>query len=807
MSIISANRRWSMFGAASAIALTVAAGATAANAQVNDSGAQEVVVTGTRERAQTQFTALSPVDVFSAKAINSTVTSQLDEVLAELVPSFDVSKLPASDGPEFVRPAQLDALAPDMTLLLLNGKRFHRTAFLNNNTGSQAPDLAQIPTFDIDHVEVLRDGASAQYGTDAIAGVINIILNTKPGFSAYAQASQYYAGDGEENQFGARGGIELPGGGHFVATAEFSKSDSTSRSIQRPDAAAFQAANPTLDVPNPVQRWGNPAGTTYKYAVDVSKPLGDVAEAYAFSTFGAGNGVADINWRNPSAQPAVYTQTPIFPGFNLNTIYPDGFTPHEGIRYTDAQVVLGVRQQTSDVWTWDLSASYGVNNDEFFLNNSINASLGPNSPLNFRLGHVIQSEFNLNADSDYQLKLAMLPAPINIAFGAERRVETFETQAGDLASYEVGPGAAAGLAGGANGFPGYSPQEAGTSDQVSYAGYVDATVPLTKAWTAEVALRDESYTEFGNTFNYKFLTRYEVLPGLAIRGSYSTGFKAPTPAQLNSTSTSQSLDNTTLELVTSGRLSPNNPVAQFFGAKPLTPEESKTFSGGIVWTTDFGFTGSLDVHQIEVDNRFGTSQSFTLTPAQRAQLVASGVQEAASLTQVTYFNNAFNTKTQGFDLVGSYARHVGPGQMNLTAAYSYNDTTVIGGTLAAASDEVQKVEFENGIPRQNVSASANYAVGPISVLGRLRYYGSWTDASGLSAGQQVFQKFGGVPFFDLSVTYAVTRNLNVRVGAEDIFDTYPDKATNQANRGLLYSRDTPYDTNGGNYYIRLEAKY
>ena len=786
----------------------LAIGATAAQAaDAPAAGAlSEIVVTGTRSTSQTQFTALSPVDVLPAKLITATVTNNLDETLAQLVPSFDVKRLPASDGPEFIRPASLDNLSPDMTMVLLNGKRYHNPAFIGGS-GSQPSDLAQIPNFGVGHIELLRDGASAQYGSDAIAGVINIILNTRPGLDLYAQGSRYYAGDGNTGQIGGRWATDLPGGGHLMATAEYAAAGSTSRTIQRPDAIAFQAANPTVKVPNPVQNWGNPDTDTLKVAFDAAKPLGDVAEAYAFGTLGKGYGIADINWRNPAANPTVFNTAPaIFPGYNLLTVFPAGFTPREGVRDTDQQVDFGVRHKTSDVFTWDLSASYGHNDSNFFLNNSINASLGPATPFNFNLGHMVDSEYDLNADATYHLKLAGLAEPLNLAFGAERREEVFQIVAGDPASYAVGPGAAAGLAPESNGFPGEAPQQAGSWSQASYAGYVDVQAMLTKLWTVDVAGRDESFNDFGNTFNYKISSRYEITPSLAVRGSYSTGFKAPTPGQLNSTATGQSLDSKTLMLFTSGRLSPLNPVAQFFGAKPLTPEESKAFTGGLVWKTDVGFTGSIDGYRIDVDKRFSQSPSFTLTPANLAALVASGVPGGGSFTTVSFYTNAFSTSTQGVDITGTYVRPVGPGQLNLNASYSYTGTKVTGGSLTTTANATNKIIFEQGQPQHNATATVTYTVSSFAFMGRVRYYGSWTDSSGNATGA-IFQSFPGVAFLDLSATYNVNPHFLVRVGAEDAPNAYPAKATNQANRGLLYSRNAPYDTNGGNIYVRLEAHF
>ncbi|HEX7850001.1 MAG TPA: TonB-dependent receptor [Sphingomonas sp.] len=773
-----------------------------------DTGDQ-IIITGTRSQAQTQFTALSPIDVFSAKTIQSTVSSSLDSKLAQLVPSFNVKRLPSSDGPQFVRPASLDGLAPDMTLVMINGKRFHRSAFLNSG-GAQAADLAQVPSFDIGRVEVLRDGASAQYGSDAIAGVLNIILDDKPGFSAYGQGSRYYAGDGTQWQLGGRAGFALPGGGHIVLTGEYSDSDATSRTNQRPDAILFQAANPQIKVPNPVQHWGNPEFKALKFAGDIAAPITDGIEIYGFGTFARTRGINDINWRNPT--PGVNDNifgkpgAPFFPGFDLRAIYPAGFAPREGIRANDGQAVGGLRSTGSSNFTWDLSSSYGINNTQFVLNNSINASLGPNSPFNFNLGHQIQREFNLNADAVYRLDVAGLPAPVNIAFGAERRVETYEIVAGDPASYAVGPGAAGGLAAQSNGFPGFGPTQAGKWSQTDYAGYLDVQVPLTKAWTVEGAIRDEHYDTFGNTFNYKIATRYELLPGIAIRGSYSTGFKAPSPGQLNSTQISQGLDTKTLQLFTTGRLSPINPVAAFFGGKPLEPEESKTATAGFVWRTGGGLSGSVDLYQIKVSKRFSVSPTFVVTPAIRAQLVALGVAGANDFTNVNFFTNDFDTRTRGIDFVISYNHPVGPGRLGATAAYSYTDTKVTSGSLTAPGSVMQRTIFEQGIPKHNATGTITYDIGKVTLLARGRYYGPWTDSSGNATGD-IFQKFSGIAFFDASVSYAVTRQFTLRVGAENIFGTYPDKALFQASRGIVYSRNSPYDANGGNYYARVEFRY
>ena len=563
------NLRRSLYATAAFVATSVIAGSALAQTEVA-SIVDEVIVTGTREAGRTQFDTLAPVDVLSGESIQAAATPQLGENLAQQIPSFIVQRLPTSDGLQFVRPATLRNLSPDQTLVLVNGKRFHRSAFLGSR-GAQSADLAQIPSYAVERIEVLRDGASAQYGSDAIAGVINVILKDDIGVSGFAQLGQFSEGDGTTYRAGARAGLGLGEGGHLAFTAEWSDAEETSRTRQRQDAIDFAAANPGLTVPDPVQRWGNPELETHSLAVDMAAPVMDMAELYGFATFTKTEGWNDINWRNPATNPAIFGPSTAFPGFNLRSIYPAGFTPIEGIKGEDYQTAAGLRGERGD-FTWDVSASVGRNRSQFLLNNSINASLGPNSPTDFNLGQLVQEEFNLNADGVYRMNMAALAAPLNIAFGAERRVETYKIKTGDEASYAVGPGAATGLAPNANGFPGFSDIQAGEWEQESYAAYVDVEAQLTERWSGGVAVRYEDFSEFGDTVNGKVATRFEITPNLAVRGSYSTGFRAPTPGQLNSTSTSQGLDTVTLQLFTAGRLSPTNPVAVFLGAEPLEPE-------------------------------------------------------------------------------------------------------------------------------------------------------------------------------------------------------------------------------------------
>jgi iron complex outermembrane receptor protein len=781
------------FACAPATAQTLAIAVDAGtNTETDDS---VVVVTGTRERSRTQFDTLAPVDVLSADSVRASVSGDLSDSIAQLLPSFNVQRLPAADGLAFVRPATLRGLSPDQTLVLLNGKRYHRSALLGTR-GAQAPDLASIPSLAIKRIEVLRDGASAQYGSDAIAGVINIILEDKPGMEAFGQFSQYFEGDGNKYRGGVRGGVALGDRGSIVFTGQYDKSEATSRTRQRPDAIAFQTANPAIKVPNPVQRWGQPDEERIRGSVDARYEAVDAATLYTFLTAQSGEGVTDFNWRNPAGTANVYNPSSAFPGFSFRTLYPAGFTPRFGTEYSDVQVNSGVRGELSDAFRYDLSVGYGRSRIDYNMRESLNASMGPLSPTSFYIGRLEQREFNINADFVYRLPVGGAE-PLNIAFGAERRRESYKVGAGDPASYAIGPGAATGLAPSSNGFPGFSAAAAGTWHQTSYAGYVDLEWRPVEMLTLGAAGRYEDFSAFGDTFNYKLAARIEPVDGIAARATWSTGFRAPTPAQLNSIQTTQGLDTVTLQIFNQGRLSPSDPLAIALNAKPLTPETSKTLTAGLTFQTGIGFSGSIDLYQIDVDDRFSQSRTFA---------VPISFPNPQRFTSVSYFTNDFETRTRGIDAVLNYARNLGPGRATATLAYNYNNTKVRSGTSAAVPNETQRRVFEERLPQNNGTASVGYEVGGFSMLLRGRYYGAWTDVSGNATGE-LFQRFGGIALFDVAVAYRFDEHFTLRAGAENVFGTYPDEATNQAVRGLIYSRNAPYDTDGGQYYVRLGVKF
>lgn len=763
---------------------------------------ETIVVTGTRSVERSLFDTLAPVDVFSEQELAQSASSELVDKLTALAPSFNVQRLPMSDGQVFVRPATLRNLSADHTLVLINGKRRHRSAMLGSR-GAQSADLAQINSSAIKRIEVLRDGAAAQYGSDAIAGVINIILDDSEGVSGFTQAGQYFDGDGTDIQTALKAGTSLGKDGFVTVTGEYTDADPTSRSRQRADAIAFEQQT-GIKVQDPVQRWGQPELNNFKLAINSEIGLANSSTLYAFATYGEGEGESDFNWRNPLSTSA-YNKSPLaYPDYDLHKIFPAGFTPKFGQEDKDYALTAGNRGELSDNLSWDLSASTGTNLIDYFINNTINASMGSDSPTGFYLGQLKQSEMNLNLDFVYSYESSILPYPANIAFGAESREETYQIKPGDEASYLVGPAAAEGLPSGANGFPGYSPDQSGKYDQQSYAAYIDSELDLTEQLSSGVAIRYEDYSEFGDTLDGKISLRRAITDNFALRGTYSTGFRAPTPGQLESTRTSQGLDTVTLNLFTSGRLSPNSPVAQYFGAKPLKPEESTSISLGATFRTDSGFTGSLDFYKIDVDDRFGQSQNFTINDQIRQELIAQGVPGAESLTSVSFFTNAFDTTTKGVDIAGSYLFDLQAGQIKISGAVNHNKTDVTrqDGTIG----ESGVVRLEKGIPNFGGNLGINFITDNWDLFARMRYFGKWTDTADQSSGS-LYQEFGDEMLFDVAATYLMSPQFKLKLGVENLFDNYPDEASFQASRGLIYSRNAPYDTDGGQYYLRMDYQF
>ena len=806
----------------------------------SDAALSGVVVTGTRRAARTEFDSSVPIDVVSAADLAASPSPDLNDKLAQTVPSFNVQRLPLADGAIFNRPATLRGLSPDQTLVLINGKRRHRSAYIDVTAqGSEAVDLAEIPLAAIERVEVLRDGASAQYGSDAIAGVINIILKDKPGASGYLQGSFYHAGDGASYLGGVNAGWALGKRGSLNLTLEGGQGDATSRSHQRPNAQALIDGGNTSVKRPAVQRFGQPDTRSFIAFVNSKYELSESSEAYLFGNFGYRWGENDFNYRSPT-QGAVFTSTqaPDVFAANFATLpkqyqdwynnnpavlsgYPGGFTPRFSATSLDGSAVAGVRGEITPELTWDLSGRYGTNHIGYYIRDTLNASQGPTSLKAFNTGTKQQTELGTNLDLNYSLA-AGLPEPINIAFGGEVRRESYKVGRGDRDSYTIGPLGAIGLAGGSNGFFGSGPTQAGSWGRSSVAGYVDVDADLTRRLNVGAAGRLENYSDAGSAATGKIASRLTVIDHFNLRGAISTGFRAPTPGQQNLTNTNQfpSPDGSTIQ--TNGTIPSTNAISALKGGVQLKPEKSVNISLGFVTQPLKQLSFSADVYRIDISDRIGLSQRYTLTPEEQAGLVGSGVAAADGLTSFNFFVNGYKTRTQGLDVVLAYGIDLTPrSKLNLTGAANFNQTKVQSFD-AGVIDARQRQYLEDRLPKRVTTVSAEYVLGSASVLVRARDYGSWTeplDPTTDMSGKLIYnQKFGEEVFFDLAASYGFTPNLKLTLGAENLFNNYPDRAkfpnTLDAaaagatpSNGRIYPSQRPYESDGARYYGRLNFAF
>jgi len=815
-----------------------------------------VSVLGSRGQPRTVSSSAVPIDIISAEEFrNQGATDALDQ-LRVLVPSFNVSTIPIDDAASLIRPANLRGLPPDNTLVLVNGKRFHRSAvitFLGHglSDGSQGPDLSVFPSLALEQVEVLRDGAAAQYGSDAIAGVVNFGLKKiSEGGAFEAFAGQYYEGDGFTTQYSAQIGLPLTANGYATFTAEWRNADDTSRSVQRDDAAAAIAAG-YPGVPVPAQIWGSPkVDDDLKFVANLGI-TGESVDLYLFGNYAQRDVDGGFYFRDPTARSGVYSNdggetllignttgvgtcptialrdangnlipystvssaVSALPSncFTFLSMLPGGFTPRFGGSLEDMSVVGGIKGTWGNGWHWDASVTYGRNDIDFTIYNTVNASLGAAQPegLRFSPGGNTQTEKGVNFDVGTDFETSFTVQPLRLSAGAEWREESFEVKAGDGPSTAIGPLTQQGFALGSNGFNGFSPRTAGEWDRKNWAVYLDLEAQFTEQLLLAAAVRHEDFDDFGSTTNGKLTARFDVSDTFALRGAYNTGFRAPTPGQANISQISTAFNGSVLEDIAT--LPPTNPIAILKGARALTPEESKNLSLGMVWNSG-DWLVTVDGYRIEVEDRIALSTSFALTPAERDALVASGNPEAASLNSVTYFGNAFDTTTTGVDLVTSVeTAHFG-GKTTYSLAVNWNKTEV-DRYDANFINEARVYKIEESLPKTKGYFSVNHQREVFHANLRLGYYGSWYEDH-LDSGAITIED-GGLPIYedskvivDAEVGWTLPSGLYINVGAQNLFDETPDdNPWGAAVAGAAYPVHSPYGFNGGFYYARIGWKF
>lgn len=834
----------------------------------------EVVVVGTRRTDRTVTQSASPIDVFDRKAVEGQTSFDMNDMLRNLVPSFNVARWAVNDGSTFVRPPSLRGLPPDEILVMVNGKRRHRAAVVHYANGAQGVDMAMIPGIAVERIELLRDSAAAQYGSDAIAGVINYQLKrNNSGLQIRSRYGQFYEGDGKAYQVAANLGMKLTEAGFFDISAEFADNGRTTRSVTRPGALALAQQFPDTygQIPNPVQRWGNPKSRAARGFFNAGLDLSDHLKAYMFGSYGHSEFDSDFNYRQPvsvtgpNAQgvpngqtfgqsggvystiytdiiPGLYDSRgkPVFDGtgktFNFRQIYPLGFTPLFHGDLDDMSLVAGAKGDVGDL-TWDVSAAYGENRIKYSLTNSMNPSMGPKSPTSFYMGQLKQHETNFNADFTYKLD-AGLSSPVTLAFGGEYRREGYAIGLGDPESYEIGiygvqtVRAADGtlytntpLQIGSNGFPGYGPDSVVNAARGNYAFYGEVDADVVRGLSLTGALRHERFDDFGTTTTWKATARYAFNDAIAIRGGLGTGFRAPTPGQLFAQNVTASfVGNDPIE---SAIYPVTTPAARAFGAKPLKPEKSRNFSAGIVLTPARALTFTVDYYNIRVRDRIGLTGFIDInTPERRQALRDSGARNAETLGRLRYFTNAFATKTEGVDVVGNWRAGTGIGDFDTTLAVSYNTTqvtstepTLVLGQPINVVDSIRVGNINKGLPHWRGYATENWSLGSFSATARANYYDGWTVVD--YAGNGGDKRFSSDVTVDLEVRYKANSWLTLAVGAENILDNYPDKdrrATGTAQQnwyqstggtaiGMVYPDGAPYGYNGGFWYLRANFDF
>ena len=862
-------------GLAAFWAMLVSISASAAEAEIAQAAAgeiEEVVVVGSRRRDRSAADSPVPVDVIGGSDFEAQGGSNMDDLVASLVPSYNVSQEPISDAATFIRPATLRGLAPDATLVLVNGKRRHRAAVIallgaGISGGSQGPDISVIPAIALDRLEVLRDGASAQYGSDAIAGIMNFVLKEdNSGMAFDAKWGSHYENDGDALTLSTNVGLPLTEYGFANFSFEWKESDPTSRSVQRGDAQdLINAGNTNVRQPA-AQIWGAPEySDDFKLFGNFGLELGNGMEAYAFGNWAERQVEGGFYYRNPHTRGGVFNGPMVDPatGFtadqggnasvpsikvadlsgnwspgsttcpggvplinadptpsngvpdagimamvqgsaNCYTLYerfPGGFTPQFGGYIDDYALAGGLRGQLGD-WYFDLSAVAGRSNAEFYIYNTINPQLlGQRNEIDtyYEAGDYTETDRVVNIDLSRPLDIGNLYGPVNLAMGFEYRDETFKITNGEPNSFYIDTDyglAEQGFGVGSNGFPGFQPGDAGSHKSSSIAAYIDVESDVTDRLLLGAALRYEDYKEFGDTLDVKGAVRFQVAEQFALRGAVSTGFRVPTAGQAN-------LRNVTTEfnmgrLADIATLPPTNPVAQQKGAEALKPEESVNITVGAVFHAG-PMDITIDYYNIEIKDRIAFTSRFNLTPADIDALLAAGVSDARSFTSVRFFSNQQTVEASGIDLVATLPFDLGGGTSTLTAVANWSDIDLSKFNPDFTSDN-RRLQIEEGRPDTRFVVTWSHLQGPWRFMARGRYYGEYYDAptNDASVAYNPDPKF----LMDLEASYDLNQSFSVLVGAQNVFDTYPEKNPNGDAAGLIYPESSPFGFNGGYYYVK-----
>lgn len=752
---------------------SVALWSTAASAQVETQDISEIVVTGTRSAGRAALESSVPVDVVTAKTLSETGFSDLGRALNFLQPSLNFARAATTATAANTKPATLRGLSPDQTLVLINGKRRHANAVLNVNNaigrGAAAVDLDTIPENAIERIEVLRDGAAAQYGSDAIAGVINIILKSNAsGGTAELSGGLTEDGDGENGGASVSGGFALGDGGHVTISGTVRHQKAVNRALidQRFGRVTY--------------RIGDPKATVGSLAIDAAVPLG-TWEIYGFGTL----------TRKKSNNAAGFR----IPGFSL--VYPNGFLPIIEPRIWDVGASAGVRGKLGDI-NVDASSSYGFNRANFSVFNTANVSLGATSPTRFDSGGVTYRQYVGDLVLSYPLDGVL--AGGNIAAGGQYRHERYSIRNGEPLAYF-------GL--GADGFAGFNPRNPTHASRQAYAGFVDAEIHPIEQLMLGAAARYDHYGDFGGKATWRATARFEAVEGLAFRGALGTGFRAPSLQQQFFSAVQGATS--AGRLVTVGTLPVTDPVARALGASALKPERSRNISGGVVIGPFGNLSFTADYFRIRIRDRIALSEQLG-GAAVVSILTAAGI---TNFQQVRFFTNAVDTTTRGYEFTARWHGKIAPdAELSLTAGYSHFkhklDTLRANPVLPTLPLLALKsvLYVTRAQPKDKLTMQAGLSYGRFDVRANIAAFGEYTSQP-LAA----VQTFDGKTTVDLSLSYRIRDNIKFGVGVQNLFDARPDPVLDQVNLisatggSFPTGEESPIGVSGRSYLARLSAQF
>jgi iron complex outermembrane recepter protein len=814
----------------------------------------EVVVVGSRT-SRTAVETPVPVDVISARELTETGHTEVNQILGTLAPSFNASHQTIADGSDHINPASLRGLGPDQVLVLVNGKRRHPPALVHVNgtfgRGTVGVDLNAIPAAAIERIEVLRDGAAAQYGSDAIAGVINIVLKrqtehleasstvgTTPGGAGFWDITDRH--DGDQVKADANYGFAVGDRGFFNVTAEYLDRGATNRAapwsgdifpgVTGTAATDAELAARGLTREDFTMEVGQAAATFGTAFYNTVVPLAGNAEFYSFGGFSSRDGRAGVFYRLPNQESQVVPQ-----------LFPNGFLPFLNTSIVDQSLSAGVRGTTRG-WDVDFSLTHGRNDFQFIIDNTVNASLGVASPTTFDAGRLAFAQTTGNLDLVRPIAVGGLKA-LSFVTGAEFRLENYRIEAGDAASWQLGNGgtrkgidydttASGGAkAPGSQGFPGFQPANEVDRSRTSLGVYAGLESQLTDRLLVDAGGRYETYSDFGNTINGKLAGRYVIVPSVAVRAAVSTGFRAPSSQQVWVNNVSTQFVFVGSVLTPQNVLTSNNQsrVTKAFGIPDLTEETSVNWSAGITAQPRSNLSLTADFYRITIDDRIVVTSQFSSNPmVEPNPVIRSRVGEILTpfqnqgVTTAQFFANSVDTKTLGVDLVAAYAAALGGGTLNLTASANFTKTEVervnvpqaMADSFASGNLDSIRVRIlnredrnrlEDALPRQKGSLQARWERGRLGALARATYYGAIEYHHPTNPAND--ETFDVKALFDLDLSYELRSGVRLAVGGNNIFNTYPDQQVKPANlnsgRFIFSRRVTQFGMNGGFYYARL----